>query len=353
MAEPLLAIKELDDETLQAQLQAWGERPFRLKQLRAWLYGEHFAMRFDEMSNLPGALRDRLAATWRAFSLQVLQVQEDSDDGTVKWLCGLADGQTIETVLIRVPERTTVCISTQVGCAVRCVFCASGRHGLVRNLTKAEILDQIVLACRHLGRRVDNVVVMGMGEPLMNLDNLAAALDEAAREETLNLGARHVTISTSGIAPEIRRLARTGRCWNLALSLHAVTDAERRLVIPDAHRYPLEEILEACAFHRQMTGRMLTLEYALIAGKNDSNEQLSQLSAIARRMRAKVNLIPCNPAGAAMQAPSLAACRRCLQQLLDHGVQATLRLSHGKKIAAACGQLRQRYLERHSADGTT
>ncbi len=351
MADPLPAIKDMDEAALQTQFSAWGERPFRLKQLREWLYGEHFALGFDEMANLPAALRERLAQTWRAFSLEVLQTLTDPDDGTVKWLCGLADGQTIETVLIRVPGRTTVCISTQVGCAVRCVFCASGRHGLVRNLTKAEILDQLVLVSRHLGRRVDNVVVMGMGEPLMNLENLTAALDEAAREDTLNLGARHVTISTSGIVPGIRSLAQTGRCWNLALSLHAVTDEERRLVIPDANRYPLEEIFEACAYHRQMTGRMLTLEYALIAGKNDSDAQLAQLAAIARRMRAKVNLIPCNPAGAALKAPTVAACRRCLQQLLERGVQATLRLSHGKSISAACGQLRQRFLEQPSSDG--
>ena len=344
-AAPIVNLKDAGDGELLSFLAENGQKPFRLKQLREWLYGEKLAVSYDEMTNLPAAMKQKLAARFRAFSLEPLQTLKDPGDGTVKWLSALADGNTIETVLIHVPGRDTVCISTQVGCAVRCVFCASGRRGLTRNLTKGEIIDQLVLASRQLGRRVDNVVVMGMGEPLMNLDNLVAALDEASREDTLNLGARHVTISTSGIVPGIRQLAETGRCWNLALSLHAVTDAERRLIIPDGNRYPLEEIFAACEYHRQRTGRMLTLEYALIAGKNDSDAQLSQLAAIARRMRAKVNLIPCNPAGAAMTAPGMAACRRCLQQLLDRGVQATLRLSHGKGIAAACGQLRQRHLE--------
>ena len=340
------SIKDIPDEELRRQFAAWGEPAFRLKQFRQWLWAPHFAADYAEMSNLPAALRERLAETWRPFALAPLRRQEAEDDGTVKWLSRLEDGNAIETVLIRVPQRATVCISTQVGCAVRCVFCASGRRGLVRDLTAAEIADQVLLACRELGRRVDNVVVMGMGEPLMNLGNLAAALDLLSQPETLDLGARHVTISTSGIVPGIRRLAALGRAWNLALSLHAVDDASRARIIPDANRYPLEEIFAACEEHRLRTNRMLTLEYALLAGENDGAETLRRLAAIARRLRAKVNLIPCNPAGSRYAAPPVRRCRECVEALEALGVQATLRLSHGASILAACGQLRA------AADGT-
>ena len=334
------SLKDISEEELRRQFAAWGAPAFRLKQLRQWLWAPHFAAGYGEMANLPADLKAHLAETWRPFALTPLRRLEAEDDGTVKWLSRLEDGNTIETVLIRVPQRTTVCISTQVGCAVRCVFCASGRHGLVRDLTVAEIADQVLLACRELRRRVDNVVVMGMGEPLMNLDNLAATLDLLAQPETLELGARHVTISTSGIVPGIRRLAALGRSWNLALSLHAVDDASRALIIPEPHRYPLEEIFAACEEHRARTNRMLTLEFALLAGRNDDDATLRRLAAIARRLRAKVNLIPCNPAGSRYAAPPVRRCRECVEALEAQGVQATLRLSHGASILAACGQLR-------------
>ena len=347
------SLKELSQDELVALLKALGQPAFRAKQLRAWLYGPRFAASYDEMTNLPTALREKLAASIAPFSLKVVQTLADPQDGTIKWLSELLDGNTIETVLIRVPQRTTVCVSTQVGCAVRCIFCASGRYGLVRDLTKAEIIDQVVLACRELGRRVDNVVVMGMGEPLMNFDNLTAALDELGSPETIDLGNRHVTISTSGIVPGIRRLAELRRPWNLALSLHAVNDDERARIIPSENRYPLEEIFAACEYHRELTNRMLTLEYALIDGRNDSRATLERLAAIARRLRAKVNLIPCNPNASNCRSPGLRRCREALAFLEESGVQASLRISHGQGILAACGQLRQATMrnEEYTAPG--
>lgn len=338
MTKPTL--KDFTETALADELKAMGEAAFRAKQLRSWLWAPHFAADYAEMTNLPAALRAKLAERISPFALKVLQRLKAEDDGTVKWLSELADGNTIETVLIRVPKRTTVCISTQVGCAVRCVFCASGRRGLVRNLTPAEIMDQVLLACREVGERVDNIVVMGMGEPLMNLDNLITALDTLASEQTLGLGARHVTISTSGIVPGIRQLAQSRRAWNLAFSLHAVDEAGRAKIIPGENRYPLPEIFEALEYHRQLTGRMLTLEYTLIAGSNDADATLVKLAQIAHRLRAKVNLIPCNPAGSNCAAPPISRCQAALSRLIGLGVQATLRLSHGASILAACGQLR-------------
>lgn len=334
------SLKDIPDDELLSLLKSWGQPAFRVKQLRTWLYGPRFAATYEEMTNLPATLREKLAETVAPFALEVVQTVTDPQDGTVKWLSRLLDGNTIETVLIRVPHRTTVCVSTQVGCAVRCVFCASGRYGLVRDLTKAEIIDQVMLACRELGRRVDNVVVMGMGEPLMNLDALVAALDELGSPETIDLGNRHVTISTSGIVPGIRALAELRRPWNLALSLHAVNDEERARIIPTENRFPLEEIFAACEYHRELTNRMLTLEYALIDGRNDSRSTLERLAAIARRLHAKVNLIPCNANASNCKSPSLRRCHEALAFLEQSGVQATLRISHGQGILAACGQLK-------------
>ena len=339
------SLKDISNDELLTLLKSWNQPAFRAKQIRTWLYGPRFAASYDEMANLPTSLREKLAGAVAPFALNVVQALTDPEDRTIKWLSELQDGNTIETVLIRVPQRTTVCISTQVGCAVRCVFCASGRYGLVRDLTKAEIIDQVMLACRELGKRVDNVVVMGMGEPLMNLDNLVAALDELGSPETIDLGNRHVTISTSGIVPGIRRLAELHRPWNLALSLHAVTDEERARIIPTEHRYPLEEIFDACEYHRELTNRMLTLEYALIDGRNDDRHTLERLAAIARRLRAKVNLIPCNPNASNCKSPGVRRCREALAFLETAGVQASLRISHGQNILAACGQLRQKRSE--------
>ncbi len=336
-------IKDISEAELLQWLQAHGQPAFRAKQLHNWLYSYSCSANdFACMANLPKALRDALAADFVPCALTPCQKLVDSEDQTIKWLSELLDGNTIETVLIQVPMRRTVCISTQVGCPVRCVFCASGRHGLVRNLTKSEIIEQVLLASRELHERVDNIVVMGMGEPLLNLDNLLPALDFLYSDPAISFGQRRVTISTSGIVPGIRRLAETKCTWNLALSLHAVNDEERAKIIPTDYRYPLEEIFAACEYHRQQTNRMLTLEYALIAGRNDDSERMSKLSQIAHRLRAKVNLIPCNPAGSNCSAPALQRCRQCVDELIARGVQATLRLSHGRNIIAACGQLRQR-----------
>lgn len=335
-------LRELSSAEATAWLAAQGQPGFRAKQIREWLFAK-LALAAGEMSNLPASLRAALERDFAVCSVAALETLEGSD-GTTKWLLALEDGETIETVLIRAPDRLTLCISTQVGCPVRCAFCASGRQGLVRNLTAGEMVDQVVFAQRAAGRRVDNLVVMGMGEPLLNLDALLAALDMACSAEGLGIGARHVTVSTSGIVPGIRGLAEAGRQWNLALSLHGADDERRARFIPPAHRYPLAEILAACREYRAATGRMVTLEYALVAGENDSLADGEALAVIARDLRAKVNVIPCNAADSGHRASAAGRVRAFHDLLLARGVQATVRRRKGHDIEAACGQLRGRRL---------
>ena len=222
-------IKNLSKAAFEEWLTDRNQPRFRRDQLRNWLY-QKWAVDFSEMRNIPKPLRRQLEQEFCACSLELVESQT-ADDGTVKSLCRLQDGETIESVLIEAPERNTVCISTQVGCAVRCSFCASGQAGLVRDLEVAEIVDQVVLACRQLGKRVTNVVVMGMGEPLLNYENLEGALDQMNDPHGLGIGARRITVSTSGIPDGIRRLADSGRQWNLALSLHATTNTQRARLI--------------------------------------------------------------------------------------------------------------------------
>jgi 23S rRNA (adenine2503-C2)-methyltransferase len=340
---PVRCLRDFSLEELKALVVSLGEKPFRATQIQDWLVGR-LAASYDEMKNLPRAFRERLAQMVPAFSLKTVARLQDPEDGTVKWLSELSDGHTVETVLMRIPERSTVCISTQVGCPVQCVFCASGRGGLVRNLSVAEIMDQVILASRENGGRVDNIVVMGMGEPLLNLDALIPAL------RALAFGVRRVTISTSGIVPGILRLAKEGDPWNLALSLHAVDDEMRGRIIPAHHRYPLSEIFAAMKVYREKLGdfRHLTLEYALVAGQNDSPGALEKLARIAADLQAKVNFIPCNPNDSRLTAPTQRRCQEAVAFLESRGVTATLRRSRGQGILAACGQLRQKRQQQQS-----
>ena len=334
------AISGLSESELTDWFRAENELSYRREQLEHWLYRK-WVGDWDRMKTLPGALRRKLA---QAFTLRTVQplTRIEAEDHTCKWLFELADGETIETVLIRTARRNTLCLSTQVGCPVRCVFCASGQDGLIRNLTTAEIVDQVLAVCEYLGSRITHLVVMGMGEPLLNLEELLPALETICHPDRLGLGGRHVTISTSGIVPGIRRLAACGRSWHLALSLHGVTDEKRARLIPRRHRYPLRDILEACRTYRRLTGRIVTLEYALIAGDNDGAGDAAELARIARDLDAKVNVIPCNPANPAFQAPSNRQVAEFVDILVRQGVKVTLRRRKGDRIEAACGQLRRR-----------
>lgn len=331
-------IKDLTEKELAGWLKRAGQPGFRVGQIHQWLYEKGVA-EFADMRNLPKPLRERLAADFACCSLAEVE-RLSADDGTRKFLLELSDGETIESVLIAAPDRNTVCVSTQVGCPVRCAFCASGRDGLVRNLTAAEIIDQVLLAGRVLGRRVDNVVLMGIGEPLLNLDAVVPALETLGDETGVGLSARRITVSTSGIVPGIRRLAACAPPWNLALSLHAPTDAGRAELVPSEYRYPLGEIFAACRAYAKSANRKITLEYALIKGKNDTQQAAEAVAKIANDLHAKVNLIPHNPVGSGHNAPGGERVQAFRGILARASVQVTVRREKGAGVHAACGQLR-------------
>ena len=363
-------IKSLTREEIEAQFKTWNEPAFRAAQLLDWLYARRVTT-WDAMTNLPKTLREKLREN---FSLQTLELarKQGSSDTTQKFLWKLADGAFIESVLIpanpalygEASDRHTLCISTQVGCAYGCRFCASGLDGFKRNLGVHEIVEQILAVerwnekeARGAGleaqgettqspkpttdRLINNIVVMGMGEPLANYDNLLKALKTLNAPWGAGIGARRITISTSGLAPQIRKLANDPMQFRLAISLHGATDEVRNRIMPVNKKYPLLELTAACEDYQMLKGRMITLEYILIAGINDSLEQARPLAVLAKRLYAKVNLIPYNKVeGLPWVRPAEEVCERFLAALEKNDVTATLRREKGGDIDAACGQLR-------------
>ncbi|MDD3180281.1 MAG: 23S rRNA (adenine(2503)-C(2))-methyltransferase RlmN [Opitutaceae bacterium] len=343
--------------SLTTRLQEHGQPAFRARQILDWLYKKRAAA-WDDMTNLPRDLRAWLADTFDLVP-SALILDRQSTDATDKLLLELRDRSLIETVIIRAPQvgvgmehsRKTICISTQVGCAMGCKFCASGLAGLKRNLSAGEIVHQLIQVCRQEDARTpraraelasfDNLVVMGMGEPLHNYDALICALTILNAGWGLGFGARRITLSTSGLVPQIRRLADEPLGFRLAISLHGATDEVREQIMPVNQRWPLAELLPAVKYFSEKHGRMITLEFILIAGLNDTSDQAGRLRDLARDLHAHVNLIPYNTVeGLPWQRPPLSRQQRFLQVLHDAGVSATLRREKGQDIAAACGQLR-------------
>jgi 23S rRNA (adenine2503-C2)-methyltransferase len=313
------------------------EPSYRVQQVWEGLYGQ--AREPAEMTNLPKSLRARLDDLLPPALRSVREVEAD-DGATVKWLFELADGHRIETVLMHYDARSTVCVSSQAGCAMGCDFCATGQAGFDRNLGVGEIVEQVIRAQRAAGeRRVSNVVFMGMGEPLANYDATLAAVRRL--HEDLGLSARGITISTVGVAPGMRRLADEDLPVGLALSLHAANDTLRDELVPLNRRYPLAELAEAAQKYRRARNRRLTLEWALIADTNDRNRDIDELAGYARRLRAHVNLIPLNPTpGYPTVGSAPERVRAFCDGLREAGVNATVRRTRGREIDAACGQLR-------------
>ncbi len=344
---PLPALTGLPPEALAAWLKDAGEPSFRMGQILEWIWKKKAAS-FDTMSNLPSGLREKLAAAFRLSALDHTTTQ-GSTDTTRKFLFRLHDGRYVESVLIPAnpalygekSDRRTLCVSSQVGCAYGCKFCASGLAGFTRNLDASEIAGQVLAAEQLSGERVDNLVFMGMGEPLANLDHLLEAVSLITGEKTLHLGARHLTISTSGLVPQIRQLAEHPQQIRLAISLHGATDDVRQQIMPINRKWPVAELLDALDYWNAKKNQKLTLEYILIDGINDSLEQAAILARHARRLHAKVNLIPYNTVdGLEWKRPSDTRCRAFRDILKNAGVSATLRLEKGHDIDAACGQLR-------------
>ncbi|RPJ35855.1 MAG: 23S rRNA (adenine(2503)-C(2))-methyltransferase RlmN [Verrucomicrobiaceae bacterium] len=344
---PLPALTGLTPDALATWLKDAGEPSFRAAQILEWVWKKKAAS-YDAMTNLPAALREKLAASFRLSALEHTTTQ-GSTDTTRKFLFRLHDGRYVESVLIPAnpalygekSDRRTLCVSSQVGCAYGCKFCASGLAGFTRHLDPAEIAGQVLAAEQLSGERVDNLVFMGMGEPLANLDNLLEAIALITGEKTLHLGARHLTISTSGLVPQIRQLAEHPQQIRLAISLHGATDEVRQQIMPINRKWPVAELFDALDYWNTRKNQKLTLEYILIDGVNDSLEQAAILSRHARRLHAKVNLIPYNTVeGLEWKRPSDTRCRAFRDVLKNAGVSATLRLEKGHDIDAACGQLR-------------
>lgn len=336
-------------EELTQQLEAMGIPPYRARQMMEWVY-EKRVTEWSEMTNLPLTLREKLAAIYSLTLPEVVTVS-GSADTTQKFLLRLCDGEMVETVLIPASpalygeesDRRTICVSTQVGCAYGCKFCASGLDGFKRNLKTEEIIAQVLLVEKESGLSINNLVFMGMGEPLANFENLNRAITILNAPWGIGLGARKMTVSTSGLAPRIRLLAERSEQIRLAISLHGATDEVRAQIMPVNQRYPIAELMEACFYYTTRKKQLLTFEYILIAGINDQQEQATLLAAHAKRLRAKVNLIPYNTVeGLPWKRPSEAAQQTFLKELRSHGVVATLRREKGHDIDAACGQLRRR-----------
>jgi 23S rRNA (adenine2503-C2)-methyltransferase len=333
-------------EELADFLEKRGAASYRAKQITDWIYKKRVTS-FDAMTDVPNELRADLAAEFDMPETEVVRVL-GSKDTTQKFLFRLRDQSLIESVLIpaspalygQPADRRTICVSSQVGCAYGCKFCASGLDGFTRNLDAAEMVQQLIAVEEKSGEKIDNVVFMGMGEPLANMKNLLRAIRIINAPWGLGIGARHITVSTSGLAPQIRELANESTQFRLALSLHGATDEVRGQIMPVNRRYPLKVLLEACDYYVAKK-RRITFEYILIAGVNDSDEQALELAKIARRLSAKINLIPYNTVeGLEWSRPSRMRQEKFQSILRRSGVTATLRREKGDDIAAACGQLR-------------
>ncbi len=340
---------DLDLPTLKALLKRWGEPSYRAEQVWEWLY-VHLVDSFDTMSNLPKELRARLAQEAMLDLLEVVDTSRTADGRTRKDLLRLSDGETIEAVLMRYETRRTACLSTQVGCALGCPFCATGQMGFRRDLSSGEIVAQALHFARRLKNRGDhltNVVLMGMGEPLANYDNVLAAIRRLNHPEGFRLGQRHITLSTVGLVPEIQQLAREDLQITLAVSLHAATDDLRDQIVPLNRRYGLDALFDACSAYVDRTGRRISFEWALIEGLNDTPEQAHALAdrfySSEGRLLAHVNLIPLNPSqgfdGIGTTRDAIGTFAAVLEQ---RSVPYTIRVRRGAAIQAGCGQLRQR-----------
>lgn len=345
MISEKISIKRLTFDELKTKLGNMGLKGYRAGQITSWIY-QHYAVSFEEMTNIAKAERDQLAAVFSMTAPSLLQA-ERSSDGTRKFLFGLEDGHTIESVLIPDDDRQTLCISSQVGCQQACRFCLTGQGGFTRNLVFYEIADQVLEVARILrdeeARRITNIVLMGMGEPLANFDEVIKAIQVITSDRALGFSGRKLTLSTNGLVPEMEALGRAGAKVNLAVSLNATTDETRDRIMPVNRRYPLEDLLAACRRYPLDPRRRITFEYVLLRGINDSEDDALRLTRLLKGIKCKVNLIPFNPfPGSDFKRPDDAAVKRFQKILQDRHYTALVRESRGRDISAACGQLRER-----------
>ncbi|MGM9638329.1 MAG: 23S rRNA (adenine(2503)-C(2))-methyltransferase RlmN [Butyricicoccaceae bacterium] len=342
----LIPINSLRLEALEAELAGMGEPRYKAEQIFKWL--SQGVTSFDEMTNVSKALRARLAERFYIEKIEILTKQCSKLDGTVKYLFGLRDGNSIETVLMKYKHGYSICISTQAGCKMGCVFCASFEKGATRNLTAGEILLQVIRASLDSGCRISNIVLMGTGEPLDNYDNVMTFLDLVSHEQGVNIGMRHISLSTCGLVPRIYELAELKKQLTLSISLHAPNNEIRSKIMPVNKKYDIESLVEACKVYFEKTGRRISFEYAMIAGVNDSRDCAFELARLLRGFNCHVNLIPLNHVEGSPLKPSTRQDLAAFQKILeDHHITTTVRRQHlGADIDASCGQLRRRMLAR-------
>lgn len=339
-------LKTLDFQEMKAEMAKMGEKPFRAGQIYQWIH-EKLADSPQEMTNLSKNLRDTLSEHYDCTCLSVVEVLTSQIDGTQKYLFKLADQNVIESVLMRYKHGNSVCISSQVGCKMGCRFCASTIGGWTRNLTAAEMLDQIYRIQKLSGERVSNVVVMGTGEPLDNYDNILKFFQMLTDEHGLNISQRNITVSTCGIVPKMKQLADEQLQITLALSLHASNQAKRRELMPIANKYSLDEVIDACEYYFEKTGRRITFEYSLVGGVNDKKEDADELAALIKPLNCHVNLIPVNPIKERDYVQSQKKVIDNFKNKLEKcGINVTIRREMGRDINGACGQLRKSYMEK-------
>ena len=337
-------IKSLTKEELEQELTQYNQPKFRVGQIYQWMHVK-LAAGFDEMTNLPKNFRDELKEKYEYTSLKVERVQESAIDGTQKFLFALKDGNLVESVFMRYKHGNSVCISSQIGCKMGCRFCASTLDGWERNLTPSEMLDQIYAISRITGERVSNVVVMGTGEPLDNYDNLVKFIHLLTDEFGLNISQRNITVSTCGLVPMMKKLADEKMQITLALSLHATTDEKRRKLMPIAEKYSISELIPACVYYFEKTGRRITFEYSLVGGVNDTEEDARELTRIAAPLNCHINLIPVNPIKERDYVRSGHKEIEAFKNKLEKNkINVTIRREMGQDIDGACGQLRRRQL---------
>jgi len=328
-------------------LKAWGQPAFRAKQVFTWLHKGVGS--YQEMTNLPQSLRQQLEESYPLYRPQVVRKQQSQKDGTIKYLWRLSDGNCVETVLMRYHYGNTVCISTEVGCAMGCAFCASTLGGLVRRLEPHEMLDQVLFTQIDSGLPVSHIVLMGIGEPLDNFDNVLRFLELVNSPDGMNISMRHISLSTCGLVPKIDKLAEHKLQLTLSVSLHAPTNEIRSTIMPVNKAYPVEALLAACRRYYEATGRRISFEYAMIHGVNDTEAAAKQLLQDLKGLPAHVNLIPLNHVEESPLKPSTRQAVQRFQKLLeDGGVPATVRRTLGGDIDASCGQLRRKYTKQNT-----
>ena len=338
-------IKSLNLEELKVELESMGEKAFRAKQMYEWMHVK-LARSFDEMTSLSAKFREQCKEKYEYTCVKPVRIQESKIDGTKKFLFELSDGNVVESVWMQYKHGNSVCISSQVGCRMGCRFCASTLDGLERNLTPSEMLDQIYAITRLTQERVSNVVVMGTGEPMDNYDNILKFLHLLTDENGLHISQRNVTVSTCGIVPRMRELADKKLQITLALSLHGSNQEKRRSLMPVANKYELHEVLEACDYYFEKTGRRITFEYSLVHGVNDTPEDAKELMGILKDRNCHLNLIPVNPIKERnYEKPDKKSAENFKNKLEKNGINVTIRREMGSDIDGACGQLRRKTMQ--------